>query len=378
MIFVLATEERAGTKFQKNAQILQKEFKDKFFDFLVSTHPDGLPGEIKAKGANVTWAAKKVIKPFLDEKKISYDNVIVSTFDADTRPNRQYFACVTYKYITNPNRTRRSYQPIPLYNNNIWDVPAFMRIVAFGASFWQMIESTRSYRLTNFSSHAMSFQTLVDINYWALDIVNEDSRQFWRAYFTFDGDHEVIPIFTPVYMDAVLAPGYLRTMKNQYLQKRRWAYGIEHFPYVVKNSIKNKEIPFWSKAMWVFRLIEGHFSWATASIFIATAGWMPLLLNPRFHYSILSSSIPALATRILTISWIGIITSMTISLLLLPPKPIDYKWYKKLFIATQWVLMPFSALIFGSFPAIDAQSRLALGKYLEFWVTEKVTAKKDS
>ncbi len=375
LILVLAMEERAGKEAHQKAEILRERYGSKFFAFLVSFHPDNLPGEVKAKGANVDWAARNVIKPFLDNKNIPYNEVIISTFDADTRVHPRYFACLTYKYLTTPKRNRRSFQPIPLYSNNIWEAPALMRVVAWGASFWQMIESTRTYRLTNFSSHAMSFQMLVDIDFWDKTVVNEDSRQFWRAYFAFNGDHKVIPVFTPVYMDAVLSKTYLGTFKNQYKQKQRWAYGVEHFPFIVMESLKNKKIPPFLKWSWVFRTLEGYFSWATASVFIATAGWMPILLNPAFRLDILFLSFPVLAGRILLISWIGIVGAMLISLKLLPPRPRHYGWARSLMVAVQWVLMPFSVLIFGSLPAIDAQTRLALGKYLEFWTTEKAVFK---
>jgi len=376
VILVLACEEREGPQALERAQYLKNKYQGKFADFLISVHPDGIVGELKGKGANVDWAARMVLKPYLDKRKIPYDNVIVSTFDADTRVHPEYFACLTYRYITNPNRTRRSYQPIPIYANNIWHTGALMRLIAFGSSFWQMIESVRPYRMINFSSQAMSFQTLVEIDFWDKTIVNEDSRQFWRAYFAFDGDHEVIPIFTPVYMDAVLAPAYWRTIRNQYKQKQRWAYGIEHFPYIVIESIKNKSIKWRSKLIWILRTLEGHFSWATSSIFIATGGWLPIFLNPAFKKEVLFLNLPIFASRILTVSWIGIIISAYIAFKLLPPRPPQYKKGRVLAMFLQWILIPLSAIFFGSIPAIDAQTRLALGKYLGFWVTEKVAKEK--
>ena len=374
MIIVLAIEERAGEEAKDKANLLQKEFGKTFFKFLVTEHPKDLPDEIKAKGANVTWAAKK-LKAFLDQNKILYQNVILSTFDADTCAHPQYFVCLAYKYLINPHRTRRTYQPIPLYSNNIWQVPALSSVIAFSSSFWQLIEATRPYRMINFSSQAMSMQTLVEINFWDKTIISEDSRQFYRAYFTYHGNHQVVPIFTPVYMDAVLGKNFSETLKEQYLQKRRWAYGVEHFPYLCQELPKHKEISPLSKFLLLWRLFEGHHSWSTSSLLLAFAGWLPFALNPIFRSTVLAYNLPSLARILLGLTWIGLFISTYISIGLLPPKPKEYGFWKMLKMYLQWALVPIAAIFFGSIPAVDAQTRMMLGKYLTFRVTKKAVPK---
>ncbi|MBM2820837.1 MAG: hypothetical protein HW405_597 [Candidatus Berkelbacteria bacterium] len=373
MIVILATEKRDLSRARQNAAILKEKFGDKFYKFIVTEHPD-IPGEVKAKGANVKWAAKE-LKKFIELEKIPYENVIVTTCDADTRMHKKYFSCLAYKYLTNPNRSRRSFQPIPLFNNNIWQVPAMSRLIAFGNSFWQMIEATRPWRLINFSTHAMSLKMLIEMDFWDTSVVNEDSRQFWRAYFKFDGDHEVVPIFIPVYMDAVLAESYIQTLKDQYLQKKRWYYGCEHFPYVVINSVKNKRIPFWDKLVKNYRLFDANYSLATSSIYIAVIAWLPILFGPGFHDTVLAHNLPIIIRVLLGLTWIGLVTSMVISTLLLPPRPVGYGRRKSLEMVAQWVLVPLTAIFFSSFPAIDAQTRLMLGKYMTFRVTTKAVVK---
>lgn len=373
IIFVLATEERDKGRARYNAKILKKQFGNIFFAFLVSEHPDDILGEVKAKGANVTFAAKK-LKKFLDEKKIDYQNVIVTTADADSRFHPKYFASLSYKYASDPNRNFRSFQPIPLYSNNIWEATALSRILAFSSSFWQIIEATRPWRLINFSTHAMSMKTLVDIDFWDRKVVNEDSRQFWRAYFTYNGNHQVVPIFIPVYMDAVLSDTFLQTLKSLYQQRRRWAYGVEYFPSVFLEAAQNKNIPFWSKAVRIWRLFEGNFSWATASLFIALVIWLPLWFGGEFRATVLGYNLPLFARNLLILAWVGLFISAAISTLLLPPRPSKYKKLKFLEMIAQWVLVPIQAIFFGSFPAIDAQTRLMLGKYLAFQVTAKKPA----
>lgn len=373
IIVVLATERREQARVQEVAKILKDKFEHKFYKFIITSHPD-IPGEVKAKGANARWAAKTLQK-YIESEKIPFENVLVTTCDADTRVHKKYFSALTYKYVINPNRDHRSFQPIPLYSNNIWHAPAISRIIAFGNSFWQLIEATRPWRLINFSTHTMSLKTLVEIDFWDTSVVNEDSRQFWRAYFKFDGDHEVVPIFVPVYMDAVLADNYAQTIKNQYKQKQRWYYGVEHFPYVVQSAILGKQISFTDKWVKVYRLFEANYSLATSSIYIALIAWLPLVFGPGFQETVLAQNMLAIIRVLLGLTWGGLIASMIISMLLLPPKPPGFRRRKYLEMISQWIFIPVTAIFFSSIPAIDAQTRFMFGKYMTFYVTEKKAQK---
>ncbi len=369
IIVLFTVEARGGDQVREDARRVAEEYHTVFNDFIVTVHPDEPDG--KMKGANGHWAGK-LLQKYIDEQGISHDNVVVHYFDADTLPHREYLACVTYQYIMNLERTFRSYQPIPLFNNNIWDVPALNRLVALGSSYWQIIESTRPYRLINFSSQAMSLKTLVDIDFYDRQVVSDDSRQFYRAYFQYNGNHKAVPIFTPVSMDAVLSQTWWGTLRAQYIQKRRWAWGIEHFPYLVEKFFTTKgQLTFYQRIIHPFRTIEGHVSWATSSLLIALGGWMPLLLNPDFRMTVLAFNLPVLARDILSITWLGVVVSTFISFSLLPPRPKKYSKFKTVEMLVQWVLVPISGIIFGSIPALDAETRLMLGKYLGFAVTHK-------
>jgi len=138
---------------------------------------------------------------------------------------------MSFQYAINPKRTRASYQPIPLYHNNLWDVPSMSRVAAISASFWQMIEASRIQRLVTFSSHAMSFEALEAVGFWDVDIISDDSRIFWQCYIHYDGEYYVQPVFSTVSMDAIQAPEFWKTMKDLYKQRKRWAE-VENFPYI--------------------------------------------------------------------------------------------------------------------------------------------------
>jgi hypothetical protein len=376
IVVVLAIEGREGEPAKEKVARLERKFSKTFGDLFHTIHPDGLSGELKAKGANATWAAHE-IERYAKKHEIPTDHIMISTFDSDTRTHPKYFANLTYKYITNPDRDRRSYQPIPLFSNNIWETRSLMRLNALSSTFWQMIESTRPWRLVNFSSQAMSLKTLIAIDFWDVSIISEDSRQYYRAFFKFEGDHLAIPLFTPVYMDAVLADTFWKTLRNQYLQKRRWAWGVEHFPYLVLEVQKHPEIAFWKKAITLYRHFEGTISWSTSSLLIAMGAWLPIILNPAFRNTVLAYNVPLFASYLLSLTWIGLIMSAAISMQLLPPRPKKYGPFKTIKMVLQWILVPIHTIFFGSIPAIDAQTRLMFGKYLGFWVTPKHFVKRD-
>ena len=65
---------------------------------------------------------------FIDEASIPYENIIVSNFDIDTRVYPKYFSCLTWHYLTTENPLRASYQPVPVYNNNIWEIKEMLRV----------------------------------------------------------------------------------------------------------------------------------------------------------------------------------------------------------------------------------------------------------
>ncbi len=372
IIFMLAAEERGGEVAQQNARLLYEKYSSKFLKFIVSVHPDGIEGEAKVKGANLTFAAHQAQK-FLDELQIPYENVIISAFDSDTTVASNYFAHLAYDFLTAKKPLQSSYQPMPMYHNNIWDTPAVARVIAISSSFWQLVEASRPDRLITFSSHAMSFKTLVDVNFWRTDIIPDDSHIFWQCFLYFNGDYRSKPLYSPVSMDAVLGSSYLGTLVAQYKQKRRWAWGCTEIPMVIPELIKNKKIPFWKKFVWGERLFEGHYFWATASIMIAVLGWLPLVFGgARFGATVLALNLPVLTKAIMSIATFFLIFSMYVNIVLLPPRPKEYSRWKSFSMVWQWIFSPIVSSVFGSFPAIDAQTRMMLGKYMEFYVTPKI------
>jgi hypothetical protein len=374
LMLVIAYEERGGEETERNANYLIETYGHHFAYAKAVKHPDGLAGEVRGKGGNITYAGRAFTSDMV-ERGINPEHIIVTTFDSDHRASTNYFSYLSYLYATDPNRDHKSYQPIPMFYNNIWDVPAPMRVIAAGNSFWLLMETMRPHRLRNFAAHAQSLKALIACDYWSVTTIVEDGHQYWRSYFAYDGDHQVEPVFTPIYQDAVLAESYFKTFRAQYLQQRRWAWGVSDFPYAVRMSLRNKRIAWSDKILQLFRLLEGHFSWATASVIITTAAWLPLVLNRHFSYQTLAHQLPIITSWIMQIASVGIIITIYISLISLPPRPKRYRRSRTVAMALQWVLLPVTAILLGSLAALDSQTRLMAGRKLEFYVTEKSVKK---
>lgn len=372
IVIVLAGEERAGEEMRKIAEEVKEKYASVFSQFIITTHPKDVPGEMPGKGSNIAYAAEQARIHILDADKIPYEDVIVSAFDIDTVVYPRYFECVTWHFLTAENPYRSSFQPVPFYNNNIWYSPAFSRVVATSGTFWQMIQQERPERLATFSSHAVSFKTLYEVKYWQKNMVSEDSRIFWNAFVAFDGDYSVVPLSYPVSMDANLAPTFWQTCKNIYKQQRRWGWGVENLPYLMFACIKNKKIPLGKRIRMITVQLEGFWSLATHPLLIFMLGWLPLLLGDReFTTTILSYNLPIITRNLMNFAMIGLILSAIISFSLLPPPPKHIKIHHKFFMILQWILVPFTITVFGALPALDAQTRLMFGKYMGFWVTPK-------
>ncbi len=371
MIVVLAGEERDAENFSVIAKKIEQQFGSMFFKFLVTVHPKDLPMERPGKGSNVCYAGHRA-KELIDELKLDYKKVIVSTFDIDTAAHKEYFAYLAYKYITSPDPTKYSFQPIAIYANNIWTSGAIVRVVSFGTTFWLMNELAHPERLITFSSHSMSFAALVDVGFWDKNVVSEDSRIFLQCLTKYHGNYHIEALYIPVYMNTVATSHYWESLKNLYKQQRRWAWGVENIPYMFTNFAKDKMAPWTMRLRHLFNMMEGMFSWALAPLFIFIFGRLPLYIaGEDVKQLVFVQNSPFILEDIMRLAMTGIFISALLSFFLLPPKPRGASRWVYLTMVLQWLILPVTIIIFGAAPAIDAQTRLMIGKRLGFWVTPK-------
>ncbi|MBU1031692.1 glycosyltransferase family 2 protein [Patescibacteria group bacterium] len=357
-------------KIQSTKRYLEK-IQKKVAGVFTTIHPYGLPGEVAGQGSNKNCMIKH-IAPQLQKKGIKTSDVFVTTLDADFVVSPQFLAGALHKYLSLPEieRDKRTFTGVFLYHNNYWQTPTPMRLMATGTSFWQLAEMVGSDKYMNYSSMSISLKALLDIGLWIPDKVNDDNGFYWKAYFHFNGDYKVIPHFLPISADAVQDTTLLKTFQNQYLQIRRWAYGVEHIPFIIKQYF-TKEIDFWDKTDKVLFKIWGDLKWGFLAIFVTFGSLLVPLVNPDFKESVMSVNLPIVSSWILTITFFALFATIFIHERVVPKRPQNWSIFKIIWSYIQWLLIPLIIITISSLPAIDAQTSLMFGKKLEFRVTNK-------
>lgn len=367
---VLAMEKKEDEKARKEkVKSLKKEFGKRFGSFLITLH--GLaPGEVAGKSSNERYAALQAKEEIVEKRGFDIKYVTITSSDADHSFHPKHFSCLTYKFLDDPDRYYKIWQPAVMFYQNIWRLPALTRVVNTLSSVWSLSQLPRKDRLINAQNYSLSFLLLDQVGYWDPDIIPEDYHIFFKSFYKTDGRVEVEAIYLPLIADAPEGKGFIGTVKSQYFQYQRWAWGVSDDPYVIKNYFLT-DAPFWSKTLRVLSLVREHFLWPVNWFIITLGISVPVFLNPAFSRTVLGYTLPGLSSLILTFSLGFLIVMLIIDSKHRPQRPKEFPAWRAAIIPFEYLLMPVCGFLLGALPGLDAHTRLMLGKYLEYRVTEK-------
>ena len=360
----------------ENVAQLQQEFGAHVRAFLHIKDPL-LPGIVLGKSAAMAYGGP-VLRRELDAMGLDPKDVIITDLDSDFRVHRQYFAYVTYHYVKDARRLECLFQPIPMFHNNLWRVPFAVRIMASACTQWQMFLSSRPDRLVAFSSYSMSLDLVIKADYWDNDVIPEDSRFYWKAFFATSGRLKMVPVVLPIYGDAPEASDRglfwerAKTHANQYNQIKRWAWGVTDVPYATVRLLRHAEIPLWLRARRYGYMIFNHLTWATLPILLLFGAALPRQLQVDWNLAIAADQLALYAYVLINIAFLNIAALILVEWRIDPPMPRSWRLPHRIWAYVQLGLYPIVGLIFSVLPALEAQTRLMLGMYLEYQITEKV------
>ncbi|HEY6379813.1 MAG TPA: hypothetical protein VI316_11610 [Candidatus Dormibacteraeota bacterium] len=352
----------------ENVARLREEFGHRFRSFLHIKDPL-LPGIVLGKSAAMSWGGP-MLRVHCDELGLDPRRTIVTDLDSDFRLHPQYFAHITHEFCRADNRLTSIWQPIPAFRNNLWRVPAAVRVMATAATQWQMFLHQNPHRLVMFSSYSMSMNLLSDVGYWDNDVIPEDSRFFWKSFFKYGERLQVRPCFLTVNGDAPRARDYAASHLSQYNQIKRWAWGVTDIPYVSRRLLAHPEIPRGLRFRRYFYLITNHLTWTTLPMLLLFGGVLPTLIDLDYSLSTTAQLIGYATSGILTLTLANTILLVFVDHAMCP-KPREWHFLRRRWADAQLFLYPVVGLALSVIPALEAQTRLMFGAYIEYVVADK-------
>jgi len=371
LTIVLSFEKREGKEARIKAKKLKIEFKNVFGNLIITHHPD-LPGEVKGKSANTAWGAKKAKERLIDEQGVKIEYVTITSNDADALLHKKYFSYLTFKFLDDPHRYTKIWQSAVQFYNNIWKLPMISRAFNRVSSVVQTGILMRKDRLMNFSTYTLSLKLVDKIGYWDVDVIPEDYRMFFKAFYATAGKTEVEPIFLPLLADAAESTHFWGTMKNQYEQIKRWAWGVSDDSYIIYKWLTVPKMPFWEKTIRSFYVVKDHILWPVSWFAITLGANIPPLLNKEFNRTIIGKTLPQVSSGILTLSLVALVAIVFVDWKQKPNAPEGTPRWKKILSPFEFLLLPIVGFFFTALPGLSAHTKLLLGRYMEYRVTEKV------
>ncbi len=366
---VLAMEEREKTAKEK-ADILIKEFKPTFGDIFASFHPDVF-GEVKGKSSNEAFGGKLAYKKLVTGGKIDLDFTTISSVDADSIFDKQYYSYLSAQFLKDEKRHNKFWQSANVNYNNFWSVPAPVRIISFFGSLWRTGLLVQGDRLISNSTYSLSFKLLHEIGYWDTDVIPEDYRIFFKAFYKKSGNIWMSPIFLKTSMDAPLSSSYMNSLKNKYHQERRWSWGVSDDGLFLKWWLTVPNVPFFRKTIMIYNVLVDHLLWPVQWFIITIAANIMPFVNPVFSRTTLGYNLPKLAGLILTLCLFATFSMIIIDFRNRPKAAAPTKT-KQLLFPLEFLLLPIVGFFLSALPALISHTQLMLGKRLEYKVTEKL------
>jgi len=370
LYIVLAMEKREKDAKQK-ADILINEFKNNFGDIFATFHPDIL-GEVKGKSSNESYGAKQAFKRLVKTKIIDLNYVTISSVDADSIFDKQYYSYLSHAFLTDGKKYNKFWQSANVNYNNFWKVPAPVRIISFFGSLWRTGLLVQKDRLVSNSTYSLSLKLLKDIGFWDTDVIPEDYRIFFKAFYKMHGNIWMEPIYLKTSMDAPLSSSYIKSIKNKYQQERRWSWGASDDSLFIKWWLTVPGVPFVRKTMMLINILVDHFFWPVNWFIITIAANIMPFVNPVFSRTTLGYNLPKLAGLILTICLIATLGMIIIDYRNRPKELGPKLKLRQLLFPLEFILLPVVGFFLSALPALISHTQLMLGKRLEYKVTEKI------
>jgi cellulose synthase/poly-beta-1,6-N-acetylglucosamine synthase-like glycosyltransferase len=366
---VLAFEQREPAALEK-AEALRRRFAGQFAHLWTTFHPLQ-PGEVPGKAANLSYAVERCQR-LLGQLGVWVEDVLVTVCDADSRLHPKYLSALSVAVLSDRGGWHRLYQPAILLHANLDRIPAPIRILDCLYSFTQLARLVPTYKLVTLSTYSLALRACQEAGYWDVNVIPEDSHMFFKLFFWSNGRARVRPIYLPVWADAAEGPTWIQTLVSHYRQMRRWAWGVSDVPYVVWNALARWRIPWRLRLAHAFHYARDHLLWPGHWFLLSAGLSLVRLLAPDLARSPFGDQLLGISSAALGACSVALLVMVWVDRQLRPVRE-DRPWDEALFLLS-WALLPLLGFFLVVLPALDAHTRLLLGRPLQYEVTQKLAS----
>lgn len=406
LVVVMAMEAREAHADAKALRLVD-HYHARFGGMFATFHPVGLPGDTPGKGSNEAWAAREAFSRLIEDGGDDIYRYTITSCDADAVFDPHHFEALNHLFLTAPDRYRTFWQPTIFNSNNIWDVPAPLRIPdgLSGINRTANLVLPLSVKFPT-SCYSLSWEMLHSVDYWDEEIIPEDWHLYLKCCFSLGDRVNVVPLYLPLGNDCVLADGYQQTLAAHYQQAKRHAWGASDIPYAWRATTGRTPLSRARGMLLAGALSKVHIFWVAQWYLVTLGILVPAKLaalgapmpawwthkafhvpGPGWHLENASNVTGWLqlgkhgvVEPTMWLNLVGLLVALClvplIALIVLegrtrPPRPAHvHRWH----LAAQYAMWPAMAAItfvWASLPALHAQWRLATGRGLVYLVAEK-------
>ncbi len=410
VVVILAMEAREAEAPGKAAR-LTAQFQGAFAGMFATFHPAGIPGELAGKGSNEAWAAREAHKRLIEQDGEDISRYTITSCDADAVFHPRHFVALNYMFLTARDRYRTFWQPTIFNSNNIWDIPAPLRIPdgLSGINRTANLVLPFSVKFPT-SCYSLSWSMLHEIDYWDEEVIPEDWHVYLKACFSLGDRVHVEPVYIPLGNDCVLAPGGTKaTLKAHYEQAKRHAWGASDITYAWNAVYRRGPLSITRRLLLALALTKTHVFWVGQWYIVTLGILVPAKMSGTFGASMplwwthkafnipgpgwhpenafhvekwLAFDKTGLVEPSMWLNFNGLLIAICLVPLIAlivfetrtrPPRPHWVSGWGLVRQYAMWPAMGFITFFWASMPALHAQIRLAAGRGLIYKVAEKGT-----
>jgi hypothetical protein len=368
---VLAMEEiEVGGRVK--ARQLAHRFGSSFANFLVTYHPPRIPGEIPGKAANQTWGARQVKRDIVDRLGIPLENVTVTSCDADSELDPNYFSVLTREFVTCEKPENLIWQSPIFFDHNIWHTPGSVRLLTFFNNAVQVSELSNPAAMAfPLSTYSLSFKLAVEVDYWDPLVISDDWHMFLRCYFAKDGDMHLRSIFLPTTGEPFLGESIIKTWMMVYKTRVRHAWGALDMVYVLQQWQRNGHTPFLSKLGRLVKIWHDNTIFGLGGVFTVVGTLLSIVIdhNPVITYP--PFPVPYVMPVLNVLGGLGLIMIWIVERIRCNNARISWKPQVLLGEIASWIIFPVITFVLSGVPSLHAHTKILLGDSMTFERTPK-------